>query len=724
MLGVPPTQILTQQISHLAYAASGEGGLSGALKGAAGAVLSFVNPTTALVAGLTAATAGSYLLYSSIKQTELQFGELADRSGAAITQLHALQSAAAFKGIGQDDFLKGLEGFSEQTSQAKDGLGSLASLLRANGAAAGTLEQNLGSVADLVRNAASEADRYRIVQQAGLPATQQWVTFLKQGSDGIRDSADSAVRFGGVASEQMISKAKQAEERWDTFWKSFADGGKAAFMQVISGFESLTQKATQAGAAMHPRMFAINFEANMNALQNTGTAADRALRDGLEREAAKRRGGGSTTKLPDVSAADLGRMNAYIGLLGQLATVQQHVTAAENQVRLARLAGVPVSAEDEARIKSLAEAQALGTFAIRQQTDSQKIDAQTVGISVGQAAAFRAEQEKLADFRQRGITLTDRQAAALHAEAQALGAATQAAAERRLQDDILFERSQIGRSPDEQQIAARLRSTFGDNYATNDNAQRLGAQMRGNFELQFQHDTALQGIKDFNAQLRQGASAGEAFGTAVSNALGKIEDRLVEMIFNDMWTAAFGGKSGAGGIGLLSILGLQGSGAGGDDPTAAGAGGDSPAGFASGGYTGNVSRQAIAGVVHGREFVVNAEQTAKHFALLQAINDNKFPGYARGGYVGSAPTIGSGYGPPPTARPANGNGGSGPAVEFHLHEAPGVTTTAKTSQRADGGERVDLVQSMKDTAVQAIGEGGADNVQRQRYGLQRLTVRR
>ncbi|MDQ2084800.1 hypothetical protein RA307_31865, partial [Xanthobacteraceae bacterium Astr-EGSB] len=61
-------------------------------------------------------------------------------------------------------------------------------------------------------------------------------------------------------------------------------------------------------------------------------------------------------------------------------------------------------------------------------------------------------------------------------------------------------------------------------------------------------------------------------------------------------------------------------------------------GFARGGYTGDVGRQAVAGVVHGEEFVVNATATARHRPLLEALNDNRLPGYERGGYVSPPPS--------------------------------------------------------------------------------------
>lgn len=56
-------------------------------------------------------------------------------------------------------------------------------------------------------------------------------------------------------------------------------------------------------------------------------------------------------------------------------------------------------------------------------------------------------------------------------------------------------------------------------------------------------------------------------------------------------------------------------------------------GFAAGGYTGDGSRRAIAGAVHGQEFVVNADATARNRPALEAMNS----GQEVGG--GGSPTI-------------------------------------------------------------------------------------
>ncbi len=66
-------------------------------------------------------------------------------------------------------------------------------------------------------------------------------------------------------------------------------------------------------------------------------------------------------------------------------------------------------------------------------------------------------------------------------------------------------------------------------------------------------------------------------------------------------------------------------------------------GFAAGGYTGNVGVREEAGVVHGREFVIRADSTAKvrsrYPGLLEEMNaTGQLPGYASGGFVAPVET--------------------------------------------------------------------------------------
>lgn len=116
---------------------------------------------------------------------------------------------------------------------------------------------------------------------------------------------------------------------------------------------------------------------------------------------------------------------------------------------------------------------------------------------------------------------------------------------------------------------------------------------------------AFQGaIKSFISDLVHGKDATEA----LSDAVAQLADRLLDIALNQIFSSLFGGFGGIGG-------GLFGGGL-----------------FARGGYTGNMPANKAAGVVHGREFVVNAEATKRHRGLLEAINGG-MPGYAEGGFV-------------------------------------------------------------------------------------------
>jgi hypothetical protein len=65
------------------------------------------------------------------------------------------------------------------------------------------------------------------------------------------------------------------------------------------------------------------------------------------------------------------------------------------------------------------------------------------------------------------------------------------------------------------------------------------------------------------------------------------------------------------------------------------------AGFEKGGYTGDFGRQQVAGVVHGKEFVVNADATARNRDALEAMNRGAVagPGSSVGKSSGSGITV-------------------------------------------------------------------------------------
>jgi hypothetical protein len=206
------------------------------------AISSMLTPTTAIVATLAVLAVGAYEATDAIVKQEQAFDDLSTHSNTAMDALHGLASAASFKGIDNTDFLKDMTQFEAQTAQAANNMGSLNELLRANGESAGTLQQNLMNVANLVANASTEAAKYQIVQEAGLPATRQWVDFLSQGSAGIQSATAQAVLFGGAADKQLIQKAHDFESEWNTTWTNWETSAKSAFVNVEAFAASLNEK--------------------------------------------------------------------------------------------------------------------------------------------------------------------------------------------------------------------------------------------------------------------------------------------------------------------------------------------------------------------------------------------------------------------------------------------------------------------------------------------------
>jgi hypothetical protein len=156
-------------------------------------------------------------------------------------------------------------------------------------------------------------------------------------------------------------------------------------------------------------------------------------------------------------------------------------------------------------------------------------------------------------------------------------------------------------------------------------------------------------VEKFNAALQEttagAAQAGQSLGgvgsagLAATKGLGDAASGLSSFgsMLSSFMSSSMGGGSGWF-QGLMSMFG----GAGGAfgfmnsiSPAATasiiGAGGGFTGLFASGGYTGNGGVNDPAGIVHGREFVMNAGATRRHRRLLEAMNAGA-PGYALGAF--------------------------------------------------------------------------------------------
>ncbi len=116
----------------------------------------------------------------------------------------------------------------------------------------------------------------------------------------------------------------------------------------------------------------------------------------------------------------------------------------------------------------------------------------------------------------------------------------------------------------------------------------------------------------FISDIRSGTSAAEA----LSNALNKVLDKIVDIGLNSIFGLGGGG-------GLFSFLGFK---KGGKIPAFAGGG------KLSGPGTGTSDSMLVRASTG--EYIVNAKATKQHLALLEAINGGKLPAFASGGLLG------------------------------------------------------------------------------------------
>lgn len=386
--GASPFQVVATQGGQVYQILAGaNGGVTGALKSVGAGIASMITPARLLVGVTGALGIAGYAMYAAWKKTELQFDAVARQANIAGQVLHGLESAAAFKGIEQPAFFDGMRAFSAQVYQAQNNMGGLAEMFRANGLGAKSFQDYLMRAADLVRAMPGEQAKMNLLQQMGLPATEQWVRFLSQGSDGIRKATDEATRFGGEANDHMIAKARQFDEAWNKAAKNLSTGLRSAFVDAYDWASRLSNLGTKGLLSL-----GVNVGQNLMKTghgEKFGPGTDYS--EFYDKTGAARARGERTPPAPvdpNILKNALGLEQQYISLLGQAATVQDAIRSKEIQINLARLAGASVTCQQEEALKRVAQFEAestklqrsaqYGIFDPSRQTANAKLEIQTL----------------------------------------------------------------------------------------------------------------------------------------------------------------------------------------------------------------------------------------------------------------------------------------------------------------------------------------------------------
>lgn len=553
--GQSPFMILVQQGPQVADIFTST---TGTLQGFVAQIRAVITPTRVLLGLVGVLGVGAYAGYRSWRNFALALDDTARAAGVSTREMAKLQAAASFRGIAGDDFASAMNAFSTSVFRAERGMGSLAKTLHFYKVNVEGVNETFDAVADLIKEASTDQERLQLLQQAGLPASMDWVRFMQQGADGIRRAKDHAVEFGGAANDDMIRKAREFDEAWNTAWTNFKDDARKAVVEIADALFEAGRRIEQFYYKYHPGILEQRKrEALRGALPGMGPEGFRFHYDRFPSRPPQKPSGSPTDEERDRLKVEAGLRadQQRIGLLGELATVQERVRLKEVAIAQARLQpGNKITDDDVARMREYARAQALGIIPMQQRANSLRIEADTLGMAVGAAAAYRAEQEKLLEFRLRGIVLTERQAAELRNEAQAIGEATQAAAERRLKADV--QRSANFLASIDRQIASRLSQVYGGEWRAHMNSA-IADQMRFNDVMRRTAGLLESNLASGLADVAVGAKTfKEVFAETSRVVIRAIEEMAIKMyIMRPLMAGLDSVLGGGGGFGLGSLFG-------------------------------------------------------------------------------------------------------------------------------------------------------------------------
>ncbi|TPL49085.1 hypothetical protein FJ937_16500 [Mesorhizobium sp. B2-4-4] len=680
LMGAPAMQIFASQGGQI-YGAlqEGPGGVAGSLKAVGEGVLGLVTkfPLATAAAGVAAVAIAAYAVaggsdiktlddilkghaenikalgdaYDQVSGKQKIYASLTGRSVAALnerdlkdaTDLLAVQISSIFddvyKQVGagggnQGPLERVLRSQFEPFKQALDELARTSDVKKFIDEIDRIAEVNpaLSSARDSLKALASEAAD----TAAKLPALAQPISGLVDLVDQFnRQIADVTSEPIKKALQDIFDKASEGKEPIEAINLELGrlEQANPTFSGIIAGFAGLIQAASESDAALDA--LGQKYFANQGGSPNGRGSPD--------------------VFLPDTAPTPDQRPNG------------EDIGAARDK-RLARAARAANPYRDI--LKSAQD-----------RIDQMKVELQLTG-QVGVAAdTLRNYQELLGRATDHGRAIGEKQKAELKDRAAQMAELSEATAAAKLQQDLLFERQQLFRSPTEQDVYERLRGANLDPNSAKGQAE--ASVIRVNDRLKESRALAGDFASTLLGGLRDGETVWQSFEDAGLQALDKITDKLLNDVLDAIYQINTTGSGGGGGIlgAVGSLLGLG----GGSSPAAAA---DIASGswglFDAGGWTGPGPRHKPAGVVHAGEVVWSQDDVSRAggVGVVEAMRLGR-RGYVSGGAVEGGmemPATGT-YGGGPTW---SGSGSAPPREVVHrfiVEEGPMFRTTIRSESQ-------------------------------------------
>lgn len=185
----------------------------------------------------------------------VRIGETAKRVGLDTDKFQQLQFAGRTNGLTNKEFGTGIEGLAERLNEARQQENALSKLFDENNlklkdrqGKVVDINTALGQVANLTKNAATEFDKIKIAEAAGL--TRDWVPLLEQGADAITRQGAEASKTGAIIDADIIAKAKVFEQDWTAAVERWSTMIKANAGAIIGLIDGIIAKAGELGGAV------------------------------------------------------------------------------------------------------------------------------------------------------------------------------------------------------------------------------------------------------------------------------------------------------------------------------------------------------------------------------------------------------------------------------------------------------------------------------------------
>jgi hypothetical protein len=494
-------------------------------------------------------------------------GDEAKRAGLGVEAFQELKFVAEQNRIGVDSLVDGIKELNLRADEfVTTGSGSAASAFQRLGYGADTLKAKLkdpSALFDEIIGKLGQLDRAAAIRIAdeifGGNGGEKFVQLIEQGEGGIRRTKQEARDLGLVMSSDLIDAADDLDRKFNAIANTIGTRLKSAIVDVVSAMD--------------------RFRAQYTALDQQSTdSLDLRLKEiGLEK-----------LKLDNLIASTQTRLDKGDDLFGI------NRGALEGQIAEARK-GIEKYVEQEGAILAELEARRPATSPVdplagmRGRSGPGRIapvvpfytpggDKSTSGTS-----SMRAQRDSTREV-----------IAALEDELRMLGASE-------VEQRINVELRRAGASAtDEQKASIRDLVTAIDTEGT------------AVEQLQQAMDTAQGLAKDFLGGLLSDVRSGVDGVTALSNAFGRLGDKLLDMALDQLVTAAFGNFGFAGGGEVHAATG----------------------GLIRG--PGTATSDSIPARLSDGEFVVNAAATRRNLDLLHAVNRGEIAAFAAGGLAGAS----------------------------------------------------------------------------------------